>query len=622
MKKSFIIISSILLFAISGFAQPKFNDSKLAHEYYRNKEYAKAVIFFEELYSTTKSKSYLTFYLNCLWELNKFDEAEKVLKKEIRKNSDDASLYVELGTNYKKQGDLESAEEKFEQALKKLKPKSNDIYHLANAYTRIREFDYAEKTYLKGRELLNDNNLYRNQLANVYLYQRKHDLMINEYMYWILERPENIKHVQNRLQSLLMADVEDNMYSMVKGEIIKRIQASPDVQIYNELLTWLYIQKKEFNKAFVQSKAMDKRNDLKGAEVYKLANMVVKNKSYDLAKKMYSYVLDYGKESPVYYLAKKNYLNTSYLILKQDGKQSNTDLQELKTAYLQALDEFGHYPQSAPIMLDFAHLRGFYLGEIDEAITLLEILIAMPNIEPDLISESKLELAEIKLMTGDIWDAALIYGQVEKANQTNPIGHEAKFRKAKLYYYSGNFDWAQALLDILKASTSKLIANNSFELAELINDNTALDTSITAMQMFARADMLAFQQQETASLLTYDSIMTLFPDHSLIDESYMRKGDLYSKQQNFANAIACYQVIVDNYSSEVLGDNALFKLADLYENKIMDKETAMTLYQKLLTDYPSSIFGVESRKRFRNIKGDEPKEQMTIEEKFFHGIPN
>jgi len=227
-------------------------------------------------------------------------------------------------------------------------------------------------------------------------------------------------------------------------------------------------------------------------------------------------------------------------------------------------------------------------------------------VEPELYGLSKLELADIQLMNGDIWEAALLYGQVEKANESNPIGHEAKFRKAKLYYYSGNFHWAQALLDVLKASTSKLIANNAFELADLINSNTALDTSESAMKLFAKADMLNYQRQTSISLLTYDSIISLFPGHSLADEVYLRKGDIHFSEKDYSNALICYETITSNFPNETLGDNALFKLASLHESQLGNSETALELYQKLLTDYPSSIFVAESRKRFRILRGDDP----------------
>jgi len=61
-------------------------------------------------------------------------------------------------------------------------------------------------------------------------------------------------------------------------------------------------------------------------------------------------------------------------------------------------------------------------------------------------------------------------------------------------------------------------------------------------------------------------------------------------------------------------------LARLNENQLNDQDKAMELYQRLLIDYPASLFAVESRKRFRILRGDFDKEELTEEEKLLFNL--
>src|SRR5207237_519209 len=130
-----------------------------------------------------------------------------------------------------------------------------------------------------------------------------------------------------------------------------------------------------------------------------------------------------------------------------------------------------------------------YLNKTNEANDLLEETIALPQLSLQLQAECKLELGDILLMTGDIWEASLRYSQVEKSFKHDEIGNEAKFRNAKISYYTGDFKWAQAQLDVLKGATAKLIANDAMDLGLLISDALAIDTNEAPLCIFARADL-------------------------------------------------------------------------------------------------------------------------------------
>jgi tetratricopeptide (TPR) repeat protein len=220
------------------------------------------------------------------------------------------------------------------------------------------------------------------------------------------------------------------------------------------------------------------------------------------------------------------------------------------------------------------------------------------------LAECKMEYADVLLLQGNIWESMLYYSQVEKDFKEHPIGHEAKLRTAKISYYHGDFLWAQAQLGTLKASTSKLIANNAMELSLLITDNYNLDTTEISMRTFANADLLHYQQKYDEAILKYDSVLTAFSGHSLSDEIYMRKAAIFLNNGKIEDALANYEKIEEDWSYDILADDALYKRAKIYDDILNDSESAMKLYEQILLEYNSSIYVAESRKRFRYLRGD------------------
>lgn len=613
--KFFILIVSTIALTLSVKAQPGRNESQLAMQYFQNKEWEKASQLYESLFQKTKSNVYFSYYLQCLVELDDFKGAEKAVNKQIKQNPLEVSFYVELGYIYTVRGESEKAKEYYETAIKKLPASRNEIINLANGFLRKREFAFAEEAYLKGRRLLKDEYIFNFELASVYQSQRKYQQMIDEYLNLLEKHEAYIQSVQNNLQNAVYNDVDDNLQDLLKKSLLLRIQKNPGISIYSDLLIWLYIQEKNFESALQQSIAVDKRNKELGERVIDLARMAVKNEEYETAVKAYEYVNSFGWDSPYYLISRNEYAGALFRkVLSSHFTQA--DIINLEQCYLNAMKDLGEKAETALLIKELCHIQGFYLGKFSEAIERLEKALEIPNTDYSVVAQIKIELADLLLLSGDEWEAILYYGQVEKANKNNPFGYDAKLKKAKLAYFQGDFKWAQAQLDVLKASTSKLIANDAFELSQLITDNTILDTTELAMKMYAHADLLFFRNQDSLALATLDSIPELFKGHSLTDEIAFKKGQVMMKRNEYSKAIEFFGQVANESSSDLLADDAIFLMASIYENKLGDKEKAKSLYKQLLLEYPGSIYIVDARKKFRMLRGD----VMNKEEMFFYGI--
>jgi len=618
--KYILLLFAIVYAHLHISAQPNniSTDEQLALQFYQNKEFDKALDYYEKLYNKKSTQQFYSQYLNCLLETQDFKKAEKIVKKQIKQNPESPGFMVDLGTVYTRAEEPDKAKTSWEQAIKSIK-QDDQVFVVAKAFVAIKQYDYAIEAYLRGRKISQNNYPYSFELADIYALKGNKMAMINEYLDVLETEDSYLQSVQNALQTSFGNDADIKQNELLKTELLKRIAKSPDKTILSELLIWMQIQQKDFAGAFIQAKALDKRKKEEGGRLMGLADLSTDNDNYDIAIKAYEYVIAKGPENYLYKQARTELLNVYFKKIVVKGVYTKDELLELEKNYYAAMNELGKsagtfalpgtyalapFGASSILIKNLAHLEAFYLNKPKEAISLLDEAVELPKFPPSIQAECKLELADILLMTGDVWEASLRYSQVEKSFKHDIIGQEAKFRNAKISYYTGNFKWAQAQLDVLKGSTSKLIANDAMDLSLFISDALAIDTNVAPLMMFSRADLLAFQNEDDKAIKGLDSINILFPNHALADDILYKKAQIALKHNNDTAAAALYEAIVKNYGDDILGDDALFKLADLTENKFKNLEKAKELYQQLLVKYPGSLYVVESRKRFRRLRGD------------------
>jgi tetratricopeptide (TPR) repeat protein len=572
-------------------------------QYFSTGEYDKAVVFYEKFYDQDPQAAYAN-YLKCLLALKEYDKAEKLVKRHQKKFPADATARIDMGTVYEAKGESEKATRVYEEAIKNLPPDIGQINMLGNAFTQRQLFDYSVRTYLQGRKILNGAYPFSFELAEAYNQQGDADKMITEYIDVIDWNPQYIANVQTILQNKIGNDTGQEITDKIRIALLRKIQKNPQESTYSELLYWLFLQEKDFESALVQAKSLDKRNNESGDRLLALGRLCVNNQDYNTAMDAFRYLVDKGSSQPNYIVARMELINASYTKIALTGNYTPADLNSLAADYRGAISELGKSVTTAPLVRGYAHLQAFYLHDVDSAITALQELIELPGLRGPFQAEAKLELADIFVFDGQVWDAALLYGQVDKDFKNDAIGREAKFRNARLSYYLGEFDWAKDQLNVLKSATSQLISNDALSLALLITDNTNLDTSTTALLIYSRADLYDFQNKDDLADITLDSLLHQFPGHSLTDEALYKKSSLLMKSGKFAEAVTVLQNIVDKYPDDILADDAIYRQGDLYETRLNDKEKAKERFEMLLTKYPGSLYSVDARRRFRALRGD------------------
>jgi len=579
-------------------------DSRLAGQYYSSGEYEKAATVYKKLFDKQPtSHYYFEQYIQSLLAMEAYERAEDVIKKEIRKRPKHMQLYVTYGNLLERQYLPEKAEEKYRKAINEMPNDISVISNLGNSFTRLTKYDLALETFIKAEKITGDKRMFINNLAD--LYKRKGNVpkMIEYYIKAANQSPKQVDRYKTQFQRYLTTDEDlDEM----KAQLYARIQEDSESIVYPELLEWVFIEREDYGGALRQARALDRKNAEDGTRVMNLANIANGGGDYDTAIKAYEYITDKKGTTNVHYVnAKSAILKTKRKKITSNYDYQLADLDTLELAYEAFIEEMGINSRTESMVKEYADFLAVFKNDLPKAITVLDDLVQLSSINKYVKANSKISLADYYLMQGEIWESTLLYSQVEKEFKEEHLGEISRFKNAMLAYYAGEFAWAQEQFDILESATSRLISNDAIDMSVFIMDNMGLDTTDVPLKMFAEAQLLTVQNKYDEAFAKLDKITETFPKHALEDDILYQKADLYARLRDYEKAKELYTIVFTDFVEEIRADNALYKLAVLYENQLNDIEEAKRLYEKLFIDFSNSTFAIEARKRYRIIRGDD-----------------
>ena len=600
MLKSFLKqvgLLGLIMFSFGTFAQ----ETELGMEYMKAGEYEKAKLIFQKLAKNKETAKIIHKpYLQTLIKLKEFDEAEKFVKKQI-KNSDGNARYL---TDYARLLEIanknEEAQKQYTIAMDKVKSNEEATMDLISDFSQNQQFDLAIQTIEKAREDAKLPNKFAVQLAKLYRIQGKTPQMIEEYLKFGL-----LTDNREMMQSILQDELKDEKeIEQLEKILYTNVQKYPDQSYYSEVLIWHLIQKKEFYKAFVQARALDRRYRKEGVQVTDLGFLAHQNKDYVNSGKIFEYLVKEYPRSQNYPLWRRMLINAKEEVIKSVYPINTADIRLLINEYSKMLEELGTNQKTLEAVRNKGLLYAFYLNEKDTAIVVLENAIKLANGDQQFIDRCKLDLGDIYVLKSEPWEATLLYSQVEKSEKDSPLGYDAKLRNAKLAYFRGDFELSKEVLDILKQATTREIANDAMELSLLIMENTGTDSTEKAMKAYSNVELLLFQHRNEEAIASLNTMEKTFKGDPLEDEIIYLRATTYLKQGDTEKGVKDLETIIQKFPIELKGDDATYNLAKTYQEKLNQPAKAMKLYQELLTKYPGSIYGADARKRFRNLRGD------------------
>ena len=592
---------TILFLCVPFFLAAQYNEeNEVAMQYYQDGEFEKAAVVMEKLYSRTRNEAYFDLYFNALLKSRRFDEAEKVTSKLVRQQPDDLRYLAALGKTKKEKGEQENARKTFSQLVNLLPEEESKVREIANYLYQMGEYDTALDVFTQGRKIFKNEQMFTFELLSLYRYKKDKNMLIEEYLNALSTMPQMLQQAETVFSSIFEGNSD---YLMLQNALFKKIQREPQNESYAKLLTWQYLQQEEYEMALRQLIAQDKRIKDNGAILFENAQTFMANKAYETAIKAYTYLLTKGQENEYFLPAKLAMIDARYQLLLLGGSKKE-DIIILADQFQTILTEYGQNARTLFAIRKLANIQAYYLHDLDKAEGSLEAALKFPGISNVEIGEMKLELGDIYVLNQEPWEAILMYEQVAKEFENQNIGNEAKYRSARLSFYQGNFTYAKSQADVLKASTAQLIANDAMNLSLLLSDHLETGTDTLALKMFASAELLQFKNLSLPALARLDSITIKYPQNTLADDILMTRSRIYIRNGEFDKAAVLLNQLIAHPQKNIWTDDALFMLAGLNEVQLNNPEQAKILYQRLITDFPGSMYVAEARKHFRKLRGD------------------
>jgi tetratricopeptide (TPR) repeat protein len=585
------LILLITLFSLQIYAQ----EPQLAYQYYRNGDYEKAASIYKQLHkNNTYNTTYFKYLIDCYIQLEYFDEIPQIINKQLEKYPSQEYLFVDLGYNYELQHLNDKANFYYQKALKAIEKTPNLAYLVGKEFQDKHLLENALIAYKKGM-VLNPNTNYNFQIAFIYGEKGEVENMFNTYLELIAQSDNYFSTVKTYLGRFITEDPESDYNNSLKRLLLKRNQNNPQ-KSWNELLSWLYIQQKEYHKALIQEKALYKRGltDLSG--IIELGKITFNNTDFNTAKNCFHYVLENNPTTT-------NELVSKLFLLEIDMK-SNASVERIEAQFQQLFNQYGKTINTLKIQVIYAEFLAFKKDNTTRALSTLEEALKLPLNEFQK-GEIKTKIADILVYNNKFNKALIYYTQVQKKLKNHTIGQTARFKIAQTSYFKGDFKWAQSQLKVLKNSTSQLIANDALDLSLLITDNAVKDSLKIALKTYATAELLSYQNKNNIAIATLQQLLLNYKGHPIEDEALFKQAELFKKTNQFEKAESNYLQLIAINKDDILADDATYYLAELYANKLNNIEKAKEYYQKIIFEYPSSIYLVDARKKYRVLRGDQ-----------------
>lgn len=587
MKNIFLIIA---LFSVSFVLCQ--NSSSLAESYFREGEYEKASQIYESLEKNNPFNTrYLKRLITCYQETGNYEKAADLLQKKLLNNPSQHYLRIEIGYNFDRQQKTALAKKEYDFAIDAITSDPSLGGIMGRMFQQNNLLDYAIEAYSKTMRLYK-NASYEFQIAQIYGEKGEFEKMFDSYAQ-LIDKDENyLGGVQRFTSRYINEDATNSNNIAFKKSLLKKSISNPK-NVWNELLSWLFTKQKEYGKAFIQEKALFNRDPAYIETVFRLAKIAFENNDITTAKKCFDFILE-----------KTNFIEeklTAELYLLKIAVKTTT--KNSASLFEKTLQEYGVNRNSLEIQLEFADYLTFKINNPSKAIEVLEkaLLLSTSKFKNARI---KLKLGEVLVFTGRFNKALLYFSQVQTQLKNHPLSQQARFKVAQTSYFKGDFKWAKSQLKILKGSTTQLIANDAVDLFLVISDNEPKDSIPSGLLDFAKADLLAYQNKNTEAIAIYSAMAQKYQGQNIEDEVLFNQAALYLKKNQYENTISNLLKIISINAEGILVDDSYYLLAEVYKNKIKDTEKASEYYQKIIFEKPSSIYLVDARKKYREIRGD------------------
>ncbi len=591
MKYNFLYIILLFLFVQGTSAQ----DSRLAQQFFSQGDFDKAAVEYQLLYKKFPfNKSYFYKLVHSYQKLGQYKKADSLLR--MKKELKNPTSMVWLGYNFLLQKDSIKASKLFDKAVKNALRSTMSVFQTGKAFQEIYQLDEALALYSAALKKYPESSFVLD-MARIYAEQNKPEEMMQAYMNYLEKYPKNLSRVRYLITPYI-SSINGNLINKdIKKAVIKRIKKQPLPPFYR-LLEWIYIQEKDYRKAFFQLRSLYLKKQADIEEIYYLGSKALNNKKTETARMILSYVIEH---------ADKNNLRekAQLALLKTDLQEKISSEEQLENLFIQYFQE--NWEKNNKIRLHILHadFLAFFKNQPQKAKEELEKLLQQ-NLPRNLEAEIKLKQADIAVRQGYFNQALILYTQVQLDFPNHSLGHLATYKIAQVSFFKGDIEWAHNQLKVIKSVHSDWISNDAIDLDMLIINNKEENDSLqTGLKKLAEVKYLLFKNDKENALKKLDSLRNNFKGQNIYDEILWMQAEIWEQKGNFEEAVKNYQLITKLPDEIIYKDEAVYRMARIYEQQLDQPETAKKLYKEIIIHYPSSFWFPEAQHAFRRLRGDE-----------------
>lgn len=594
----FPILVIFVLFSMACTAQ----SAELANSYFRKGEYEKAIMLYRPLLESNPIRQdYFKTLLTCYQQMESYQESQILIEEQIQRFPAQLYLYVELGYNHQLKGDLSTAKILYDQSLDFVRKNPAYSIMIGRSFRQNHLLDYALSSYQIARKL---NPKFNTEISEAQIYGEKGDLemMFSLYLELVDKNENYFSTIQRYVAKFITDDKNDPKNVLFKTLLLKKAQSSPK-DAWNILLSWLFMQQQDYKKALTQEKSLYKRNPGSLDRVAEIGFLSFENKEYTTAIEAFEYML---KNSQTMAMDLESTLLPEIYLLKIENitLKQGADRSHIERKFEELLDQYGQSPETMELHLAYADFLTFDMDMPKKAISHLEKIL--PGTTPQFTKGMiQMKIADIMVFSDQFNQALILYTQIQYELKNSELAQEARFKVARTSYFKGDFQWAQNQLKVLKSSTSQLIANDALELNLKIGNNINKDSLNDGLKIYAKAELLGFQQKYLEAIDTLSYVLKQFKGQQIEDDALFTQALYYEKVSNHAAAEANLLLLLELYPESLLNDDSIFNLGLLYQNQFNDAEKAKKMFERIIFEFPSSIYLVDARAAFRKLRGDD-----------------
>ena len=609
MLKTTLII--LILLGNTAFAQQQNdfgNRFTLGQAFLQGGQYEKAKAIYEDLYRQQPENYQVFTALNDSYiQLKDYSSSISLIESRIKNSPNDINLFGMLGSTYYVMGNEKKAFETWDSAAAKFPNKEVSYRVMANYAIERRAFDKAIDFLQKGKSASSDSKYFSYDLGNLYALTMQFKKAAEEYCSIISADPAQANSVQSRIFSYInKPGALHQTLSVVENQDNNNITIE-------RLLTSLYKEAKEYDKAFALYKRIESVQNLQGGELIRFAGYLYSEKQFLKSAEVYNYIIEQYPNSPFTANAKLGYAKTLQASLDSDNSANAQNWkpyfispaypQEKIDGIIKAYTEIIKlYPKTE--VGDEAYLRigDLYFEKMNnsgEAINYYNRLLNQSPLSP-LVAEAYLQLGNISIIKGNLDEAVINFTKVLNFKRAGSDKKNiARFYLAKIDFYKGNFDDSREILSEIISDLEDNTANDALELSLLLN--TAKNDSVN-LAKFAGADLLKEQKKFGRAGKIYDTISQNPRAFILNSAAGIRSAEMDIALDSLNAAILKLSRIAGEKEKNIYSDKALYLEAKIYQYGLKNGPKAIESYQELLTNFPNSIYLDEARKNINTLK--------------------